>query len=86
MKKTKLAIAFSFLSVLCVSAIWAEYNLAMRLGILFRVASVFGLLVLLGALLRAPEGYEDDNGFHIRARRKEARHPRHMLAMSGSRN
>jgi hypothetical protein len=31
------------------------------------VASVCGLIALLGALLRAPEGYEDETGFHIGA-------------------
>ena len=42
--------------------------LVMRLGILFDVSvSVFALSVLLGALLRAPEGYEDESGFHIGA-------------------
>jgi hypothetical protein len=35
---------------------------------------------LLGALLRAREGYENENGFHIRARRKQARRPRHVQA------
>ncbi len=40
-----------------------------RFGILAGASvSVFGLLMLLlGALLRAPEGYEDENGFHIGA-------------------
>ena len=85
MQEPKLLIAFIFLFVLCVSAAWAEYDLAMRLGTLFSVASVSGLLALLGALLRAPEGYEDENGFHIRARRKQARHPRGVPAMYGSR-
>ena len=35
--------------------------------ILSSVASICGLVVLLGALLRAPEGYEDETGFHIGA-------------------
>jgi hypothetical protein len=65
---------------------WAEYNLAVRFAIMISVASVSGLLALLGALLRAPEGYENENGFHIRARRKQARRRRHVRAMSGSRS
>jgi hypothetical protein len=88
MKKGKLVIAFIFLGVLCASAVFfAEYALVMRFGIIPSVfVSVLGSLVLLGALLRAPEGYEDENGFHIRARRKRSIHPRHVLATSGSRS
>jgi len=67
MKKGKLMTAFILLPVFCVSAVWAEYNLMMRFGIRFSVASVSALFVLLSALLRAPEGYEDQNGFHIGA-------------------
>jgi hypothetical protein len=36
-----------------------------RSGITFSVTSIFALLVVLNALLGAPEGYEDENGFHI---------------------
>ena len=87
MKKAKLVIAVIFLIVLCASAAWAEYKLVMRFGIVFSVfASVSGLFVVLGALLRAPEGYEGENGFHIRARRKQASRLRHVFAMSGSRS
>ena len=79
-------IGFIFLVGACVTSLWAEYNLAVRFAIMVSVVSVSGLLALLGALLRAPEGYENENGFHIRARRKEARRPRHVLAISGSRS
>ena len=65
MEKGKLVIAFILLTVLYVSAVWTEYNLMMRFGITFSVASVSGLSVLLVALIRAPEGYEDETGFHI---------------------
>ena len=38
----------------------------MRFGILFSFfVNVSASLVLLDALLRAPEGYEDENWFHI---------------------
>ncbi len=83
MKKAKLVIAVIFLVVLCVSAAWAEYKLVMRFGIASSVfACVSGLFVVLGALLRAPEGYESKNGFDIRARRKQTA----RLALSGCRN
>jgi len=80
MKKVKSMIGFIFLVGVCVTSLWAEYNLAVRFAIMLSVASVAGLLALLGALLGAPEGNENENGFHIRARRKQARRPRHVLA------
>lgn len=86
MKKAKSVIGFIFLVGVCVTFLWAEYYLATRFAIMFSIASIFGLLVLLGALLRAPEGYENENGFHVHARRKQARRPRHILATSGSRS
>jgi hypothetical protein len=67
MKNAKSVIAFVFLVILFVTAAWAEYNLAMHFRIASSVASVCGLIVLLGALFRAPEGYEDETGFHIGA-------------------
>jgi hypothetical protein len=67
MKRAKSVVAFTVLVVLWVSAASVEYNMAMRFRILSSVASICGLLVLLGALLRAPEGYEDETGFHIGA-------------------
>jgi hypothetical protein len=67
MEKGKLVIAFIFLAIFCVSVVRAEYYLVMRSGITFSIASIFTLLVLLTALLRAPEGYEDETGFHIGA-------------------
>ena len=68
MKKAKAVIAFLFLIMAWVSVASVEYELLMWLGILFNLfVTVFALSVLLGALLRAPEGYEDKNGFHIGA-------------------
>jgi hypothetical protein len=67
MKNAKSVIAFVFLVILFVTAVWAEYDLAMHFRIASSVATVCGLIVLLGALLRAPEGYEDETGFHIGA-------------------
>jgi hypothetical protein len=54
---------------------------AMSFGIIFSIASGCGLLAIVAALLRAPEGYEDENGFHIRARRKQERLPRYVPAI-----
>jgi len=66
MKRVKSVIAFTFLVLLWLTVANVEYDLVVHLGILFSVCgSVFTLSVLLGALLRAPEGYEDENGFHI---------------------
>ncbi len=86
MKKVKSVIGFIFLVGVCVTSLWAEYNLAVRFAIMLSVASVAGLLALLGALLGAPEGNENENGFHIRVRRKQTRRPRRILAISGSRS
>ena len=82
MKKAKPAIAFIFLVVACASAACVEYDLVMRFEMLSSFfASVFGLFVLLlVALLRAPEGYEDENGFHFSV--PSVRAP-HMFAVSG---
>lgn len=68
MKKAKLVIALVFMVLLVLSVDVVEYDLVMRFGTLFNVlVSVFALFVLLGALLRAPEGYEDESGFHVGA-------------------
>ncbi len=65
--KAKSALAFLFLILIWVCAAGIEYDLAMRFRILFSVASGVALVVLLGGLVRAPEGYEDENGFHVGA-------------------
>jgi len=82
MKKAKPVIAFIFMVVACASVASIEYDLVMGLEMLSNLfASVFGLFVmLLVALLRAPEGYEDENGFHFSG--PSVRAP-HMFAVSG---
>jgi hypothetical protein len=68
MKHAKSVIAFVFMVVLYVGVDWVEYDLVTRFGIMLSgFVSAFALLVLVGALLRAPEGYEDEYGFHIGA-------------------
>ncbi|HEY7000152.1 MAG TPA: hypothetical protein VH330_00295 [Candidatus Udaeobacter sp.] len=66
MKSAKSVVAFTILILLWLSAAGIEYDLAMHLGVLASACvSVFALSLLAGGLLRAPEGYEDQNGFHI---------------------
>ena len=67
-RKAKSMLVFMFPAVLWVSATSVEYDLARRIGTLCSVSvSVFAFSVLLGALLRAPDGYEDEKGFRIGA-------------------
>ena len=57
MNNLKSVIGLIFLMGVCVTSLWAEYNLAIHFAIMFGVASVSGLLALLTALFRAPEGF-----------------------------
>jgi hypothetical protein len=64
----KSVIAFIFLVIVWLIVATVECDLALHFGILYTAfVSVFALSLLLGALLRAPEGYENENGFHIGA-------------------
>ena len=65
--------------------VWAEYDLVVRFPIIFSAVSVSALLMLLHALPRAAEGYENEHGFHIRTPRKDVPLPRRVLATCGSR-
>ena len=65
MMKAKSFLAFPFLILIWVCAAGIEYDLAMHFRLLFGIASGAALTILVGALLRAPEGYEDENGFHV---------------------
>ena len=59
------------LALFCSGLAWFEYEMVLRLGsmpILFAVASV--LSAFLVALLRAPEGDERPDGFHVRTRNR----------------
>jgi hypothetical protein len=68
MRRAKSVVAFIVPVVLWVGVASVEYDLVMRLGTLVSGSvGLFALSILLGALLRAPEGYEDENGFHIGA-------------------
>ena len=68
MKTAKSITAFLFLVMVWVTVAIVEWDLALHLGIVCSVfVSISALFMLLGALLRAPEAYEDKNGFHIGA-------------------
>ena len=68
MKIAKSIIAFLFLMMVWVIVATVEWDLALHFGILCSaLVSISALFMLLGALLRAPEAYEDENGFHIGA-------------------
>ena len=54
-----------------------EDKLILQVGkILEFLAGTFALTALLGALWRAPEGYEDADGFHIGSRHRQTEHVR----------
>jgi hypothetical protein len=74
MKTLKLIITVISLLLFCGSGVYAEYMLAPRLGIGFTLFVSSSGLAVLGTLRNAPEGYEDEGGFHIkRPRRRIAR-------------
>jgi hypothetical protein len=78
METTKLMIALTSLVVFGASAAWTDYKLVAHAGIAFSLfASVAVLGSLLGAMLRAPEGYEDAHGFHVRARGSQTERARY---------
>jgi hypothetical protein len=77
MKTTKLLIVLISSVVFAASAAWTEYKLVLHSGIAFSLfAGVAVLVALRGALRRAPEGYEDDDGFHVSARREQTERAR----------
>jgi len=58
-------LAFPFLILIWVWTAGIEYDLAMHFRLLFSVATGVALAMLVGELARAPQGYEDENGFHF---------------------
>jgi hypothetical protein len=68
MKTVKSVTAFLFLVMVWVIVATVEWDLALHFGIVCSLfVSVSALFMLLSTLLRAPEAYEDKNGFHIGA-------------------
>jgi hypothetical protein len=78
MKTMRLIMGWMCLALFCTSAAWVEYKVASSLG---SVISLFALTsmsaAILVALLRAPEGYENADGFYARARKRRSDVVRH---------
>jgi hypothetical protein len=80
MKIMKVIMGSLCLAVVCTSAAWVEYQLVKSLGgviSVFALASASAAIVV--ALLRAPEGCENADGFYARSRnysRDGVRHAR----------
>jgi hypothetical protein len=67
------------LASFCAGTIWVEYEAISRFGGAFiLIAGASALAVLSGALFRAPEGYEDANGLHVRPGNRRFGHSRHV--------
>jgi hypothetical protein len=78
MKIMKLIMGSICLALFCTSAAWVEYKIVLSLG---SVLSLFALTsmsaAMLVALLRAPEGCENADGFYGRARKRRPDTIRH---------
>ena len=67
------------LASFCAGTIWVEYEAISRFGGAFiLIAGASALAVLSAALFRAPEGYEDANGLHVRPGNRRFGHTRHV--------
>jgi hypothetical protein len=78
MKTMKLIIGSMCLAVFCTSAAWVEYKIVLSLGSglsLFALTSVSAAILV--ALLRAPEGCENADGFCLRLRKRRSDAFRH---------
>ena len=74
MKIMRTIIALISLTGFCLGAVWAEYRLVLHFGILFSVAtSALVVVWLLCALLNAPEGGEEADGFRLQVRSNQMR-------------
>jgi hypothetical protein len=73
MKIMKLIVGSMCLVSFCTSAAWVEYKIVLSLG---SVLSLFALTsvsaAMLVALLRAPEGCENADGFYARVRKRRS--------------
>src|SRR5206468_1524288 len=78
MKIMKLLMGSMCLALFCTSAAWIEYKIVLSLG---SVLSLFAFTpmsaAMLVALLRAPEGCENVDGFYARARKRGSDALRH---------
>jgi hypothetical protein len=74
MKTMKLIMGSMCLAVFCTSAAWVEYKIVLSLGSgvsLFALTSMSAAMLV--ALLRAPEGYENADGFYARVPKRHGR-------------
>jgi len=72
------------LASFCTGTIWVEYEAISRFGGAFiLIAGASALAVLSAALFRAPEGYEDANGLHVRPGNRRFGHSRHVRLSQG---
>jgi hypothetical protein len=78
MKTMKLIMGSMCLALFCASVAWVEYKIVSSLGSAF---SLFALTstsaAILVALLRAPEGYENADGFYGRLPKRRSDTVRH---------
>src|SRR6266576_1146422 len=78
MKIMKLLMGSMCLALFCMSAAWIEYKIVLSLGSalsLFALTSMSAEMLV--ALLRAPEGCENADGFYARVRKRRSDTVRH---------
>jgi hypothetical protein len=78
MKIMKLIMGSICLALFCTSAAWVEYKIVSSLGSALSLLAFTPMLAaILVALLRAPEGCENADGFYARARKRRSDAIRH---------
>ena len=78
MKIMKLIMGSICLALFCTSAAWIEYKIVSSLGSVLSLCAFTSVLAaMLVALLRAPEGCENADGFYARARKRRSDTIRH---------
>jgi hypothetical protein len=78
MKTMKLIMGSMCLALFCASAAWVEYKIVSSLGSALSLFAFTPMLAaILVALLRAPEGCENADGFYARARKRRSDTIRH---------
>jgi hypothetical protein len=71
MKIMKLIMGSMCLALFFTSAAWIEYKIVSSLGSVLSLCALISILAaIVVALLRAPEGCENADGFHARARKR----------------
>src|SRR6266699_1259681 len=71
MKRMKLIMGSMCLASFCTSAAWIEYKIVLSLGSVLSLLALSSMsAAMLVALLRAPEGCENADGFYARVRKR----------------